>query len=47
MFKTKNKGSIQHLTIDSTELKVYGEREWKVKKNHGTNEKRESGVSYI
>ncbi|ATF09047.1 Mobile element protein [Candidatus Enterovibrio altilux] len=32
MFKTKNKGSIQHLTIDSTELKVYGEREWKVKK---------------
>ncbi|ATF09775.1 Mobile element protein [Candidatus Enterovibrio altilux] len=30
-FKTKNKGTIQHLVIDSTGLKVYGESEWKVK----------------
>lgn len=38
-FKTKTKGSIQHLAIDATGLKVYGEREWKVKK-HGTDGKR-------
>lgn len=30
-FKTKTRGVIQHLAIDATGLKVYGE--WKVKKN--------------
>ena len=38
-FKTKIKGPIQHLAIDATGLKVYGEGEWKVKK-HGTDGKR-------
>ncbi|CCO50352.1 transposase (fragment) [Vibrio nigripulchritudo SOn1] len=38
-FKTKTKGIIQHLTIDATGLKGYGEGEWKVKK-HGTDGKR-------
>lgn len=38
-FKTKTKGPIQHLAIDATGLKVYGEGEWKVKK-HGTDSKR-------
>lgn len=38
-FKTKAKGTIQHLAIDATGLKVYGEGEWKVKK-HGTDGKR-------
>ncbi|EGQ9289988.1 IS5 family transposase, partial [Vibrio parahaemolyticus] len=38
-FKTKTRGAIQHLAIDSTGLKVYGEGEWKVKK-HGTDGKR-------
>lgn len=38
-FKTKTKGTIQHLAIDATGLKVYGEGEWKVKK-HGTDGKR-------
>ncbi len=38
-FKTKTKGPIQHLAIDATGLKVYGEGEWKVKK-HGTDGKR-------
>jgi len=38
-FKTKNRGAIQHLAIDATGLKVYGEGEWKVKK-HGTDGKR-------
>lgn len=33
-FKTKSKEPIQHLAIDATGLKVYGEGEWKVKK-HG------------
>ena len=37
--KTKTKGPIQHLAIDATGLKVYGEGEWKVKK-HGTDGKR-------
>ncbi|OJI37521.1 hypothetical protein VVDAL79087_03308 [Vibrio vulnificus] len=37
-FKTKTKGTIRHLAIDTTELKVYGEGEWKVKK-HGTDGK--------
>ncbi|MBT0234344.1 IS5 family transposase, partial [Vibrio campbellii] len=37
-FKTKNRGAIQHLAIDATGLKVYGEGEWKVKK-HGTDGK--------
>ncbi len=45
-FKMKNKGSIQHLAIDFTELKVYGEEEWTVKKmvlmGNG-----KSGASYI
>ena len=38
-FKTKTRGTIQHLAIDSTGLKVYGEGEWKVRK-HGTDGKR-------
>ncbi|WP_153448502.1 IS5 family transposase [Vibrio algicola] len=38
-FKTKARGTIQHLAIDSTGLKVYGEGEWKVRK-HGTDGKR-------
>lgn len=38
-FKTKTKATIQHLAIDATGLKVYGEGEWKVKK-HGTDGKR-------
>lgn len=38
-FKASTPGAIQHLTIDSTRLKVYGEGEWKVKK-HGTDDKR-------
>ncbi len=38
-FKQKTRGSIQHLAIDATGLKVYGEGEWKVKK-HGTDGKR-------
>ena len=38
-FKTKTRGTIQHLAIDSTGLKVYGEGEWKVKK-HGIGGKR-------
>ncbi|GAJ73418.1 LOW QUALITY PROTEIN: mobile element protein [Vibrio sp. JCM 18904] len=38
-FKPKTKGAIQHLAIDATGLKVYGEGEWKVKK-HGTDVKR-------
>ncbi len=37
--KTKTRGTIQHLAIDATGLKVYGEGEWKVKK-HGTDGKR-------
>lgn len=32
-FKTKTKEPIQHLTIDATGIKVYGEGEWKVKKH--------------
>ncbi len=35
-FKPKTRGAIQHLAIDATGLKVYGEGEWKVKK-HGTD----------
>lgn len=38
-FKTKTKGPIQHLAIDATGLKVYGEGEWKVRK-HDTDGKR-------
>ena len=30
-FKTKTRGAMQHLAIDATGLKVYGEGEWKVK----------------
>ncbi|MBM5180179.1 IS5 family transposase, partial [Vibrio parahaemolyticus] len=29
-FKPKTRGAIQHLAIDATGLKVYGEGEWKV-----------------
>ena len=35
-FKTKTRGALQHLVIDATGLKVYGEGEWKVKK-HGAD----------
>ncbi|TOM09979.1 IS5/IS1182 family transposase, partial [Vibrio parahaemolyticus] len=37
-FTPKTRGAIQHLAIDATGLKVYGEGEWKVKK-HGTDGK--------
>ncbi|OQK36725.1 putative transposase [Vibrio vulnificus] len=37
-FKPKSRGALQHLAIDATGLKVYGEGEWKVKK-HGTDGK--------
>ncbi|HDZ3695600.1 TPA: IS5 family transposase [Vibrio cholerae] len=37
-FKPKTRGAIQHLAIDATGLKVYGEGEWKVKK-HATDGK--------
>ncbi|MCV5990064.1 transposase, partial [Escherichia coli] len=37
--KASSRGAIQHLAIDATGLKVYGEGEWKVKK-HGTDGKR-------
>ncbi len=36
LFKIKTEGTIQHLAIDDTGLKVYGEGEWKVKK-HSTD----------
>ncbi|WP_412500261.1 IS5 family transposase [Shewanella chilikensis] len=39
LFKCPTRGPIQHLAIDATGLKVYGEGEWKVKK-HGTDGKR-------
>ncbi|ATF08926.1 Mobile element protein [Candidatus Enterovibrio altilux] len=45
-FRVKNKGTIQHLAIDYTGLKVYGEGEWRVKK-HGTDGNGESATSYI
>lgn len=32
-FKTSTRGEIANLVIDSTGLKVFGEGEWKVKKN--------------
>ena len=35
-FKTKTRSAIQHLALDATGLRVYGEGEWKVKK-HGTD----------
>ncbi len=38
-FKTNTRGTIEHLAIDPTDLKVYGEGEWKVKKR-GTVSKR-------
>lgn len=38
-FKIKTRGTIQHLAIDATGLKVYIEAEWKVKK-HGTDGKK-------
>lgn len=38
-YKTSSRATIQHLAIDATELKVYGEGEWIVKK-HGTDGKR-------
>ncbi len=33
--KTKTKGAIRHIAIDTTGLKVYGKGEWKGKKRHG------------
>ncbi|ATF08887.1 Mobile element protein [Candidatus Enterovibrio altilux] len=32
-FKTKNTGTIQHLVIEPTGLKIYGRSEWKVKQD--------------
>ncbi len=34
-FKTKARGVMQHLVIDATDLKVYGEGGWKVEKTRG------------
>ncbi|CAK2597387.1 Mobile element protein [Vibrio crassostreae] len=45
-FKTKTRGAIQHLAIDATGLKVYGEGEWKVQ-NTGRMASVESGESFI
>lgn len=39
LFKIKTKGAIQHLAIDATGFKAYGEGDWKVKK-HGTDGER-------
>ncbi len=44
-YRNKSKGSIRHIAIDSTGLKVLGEGEWKVK-NHG-NEKRRAWRNLI
>ena len=38
-YKNKSKGSVRHIAIDSTGLKVFGEGEWKVKK-HGAEKRR-------
>lgn len=38
-FKTKTRSTIEHFAIQSTDLKVDGEGEWKIKK-HGTDGKR-------
>lgn len=38
-YKNKSKGSVRHIAIDSTGLKVLGEGEWKVKK-HGAEKRR-------
>tara|TARA_Y100000588_G_scaffold188919_1_gene202869 strand:+ start:2152 stop:2433 length:282 start_codon:yes stop_codon:yes gene_type:complete len=43
-FKTTTRSTIQHLAIDATALKVFGEGEWKVKK-HRIDGGAESGVS--
>ncbi|KAB3081708.1 IS5/IS1182 family transposase, partial [Escherichia coli] len=37
--KTPTRGEIEHLVIDSTGLKVFGEGEWKVRQ-HGTDKRR-------
>lgn len=44
--KTKTRCAIQHLAIDATDLEIYGEGEWMVKK-YGTDGGKESGVSCI
>ena len=31
-YRAPSKGTVTHLVIDSTELKVYGEGEWKMRK---------------
>ncbi|PMM57522.1 IS5 family transposase, partial [Vibrio splendidus] len=38
-YRNKSKGTIRHIAIDSTGLKVFGEGEWKVKK-HGAEKRR-------
>ncbi|MCW4446364.1 IS5 family transposase [Vibrio splendidus] len=38
-YRNKSRGAIRHIAIDSTGLKVFGEREWKVKK-HGVEKRR-------
>ena len=38
-FKTKTRSTIEHFAIHSTDLKIDGEGEWKIKK-HGTDGKR-------
>lgn len=40
-YRNKSKGSIRHIAINSTGLKVFGEGEWKVKK-HGNEKRRTS-----
>ncbi|CAK2766625.1 transposase [Vibrio crassostreae] len=38
-YRNKSRGTIRHIAIDSTGLKVFGEGEWKVKK-HGAEKRR-------
>lgn len=38
-YRNKSRGAIRHIAIDSTDLKVFGEGEWKVKK-HGVEKRR-------
>ncbi|EAP96524.1 transposase [Vibrio splendidus 12B01] len=45
-FKTKTRGAIQHLAMDTTSLKVYCEGEWKVR-NTGRTANVKSGESCI
>ncbi|CDU05781.1 transposase (fragment) [Vibrio coralliirubri] len=45
-FNTKTRGAIQHLAIDVTGVKIYGEGEWKLK-NKGRMVSVEFGESFM